>query len=163
MKVMSRKKPKSSSTGNLRTALKGIASVSLGLLLAVIVFMALPFLQMVADMNKKEYEVTEVTTTEDEPPPPELEQPEPEEPEPEETPPPPPQDFSFDQIADSFDLGSGGAGNAPFVQSALMDALNKRAGSAMSLGGSVKKPRPIKSVPPRLPTALKSANIAGTV
>ena len=146
-----------------RSGLKAFGSLLFGLLLAALVFMALPFLQMVADMKKKEYVVQEVLTSQDEPPPPELEQPEPEEPEPEETPPPPaPENISFDQLAGSFDLG-GGTGNAPFVQNALADSLSQRAGNAISLGGAVKEPKPIKRYPPKKPQSLKGKSFSGTV
>lgn len=137
----------------------------LGVLVAALVFLALPFMQIVGNMRDKELEVRTVATTQPPPPPPVIEEPPPEEP-------PPPEDQpQMDDLPQEMSLGDlelslnpgGAGGGAKVLSDALASAVKNRAGDAFALSQLDQKPRPTYQPPPQYPSTLRRQQISGEV
>lgn len=134
-----------------------------GVIMTLLVFLALPFLQIVANFGKKDLEIREVAVVKPPPPPPMTEELPPEEPpEPEDKP-----DLVDDlntSLSDlSLDLAGGIEGNgARILKNALSSAM-QRADSAFSMSDLDQKPRPLQQVPPQYPPTLLRQKVEGVV
>lgn len=150
----------------LRRALRGLAANSFGLFFALLVFMALPFLQVVANSGKEKMEVRQVAVVEA-PPTPEIEEEQPPEepPEPEEQPEMQPNDqpLSLDSLDSLLNPGAGDGGGAQIFSDALAKAVSDQAGSMMASMGSEQQPRCVYQPSPKYPAALVKKGIAGVV
>ncbi len=160
--------PRAQKSENRRRLLafaKWLLANLLGVAVATLVFLALPFMQMVGNMKKKELEVRSVTTTQPPPPPPVIEEPPPEEP------PPPENQPQLDDLPQEMSLGDlelslnpgGGAGGAKVLSDALTSAVQNRASEAFALNQLDQKPRPIYQTPPKYPASLRRQGISGEV
>lgn len=146
-------------------AVKWFLAHLIGIVVGALIFLALPLMQFVGNMKKKELTVREVTTTEPPPPPPIMDEPPPDEPPPPEDQPQMddvPQNLSLGALELSLNPGSGGSG-AKILSDALSQAVANRAGDAFSLNDLDQKPRPVYQVPPKYPAALKRQGISGVV
>lgn len=149
----------------LKSFAKWVLANLLGLLVAALVFLALPFMQIVGNMKKKELEVRTVATTQPPPPPPVIEEPPPEEP------PPPEQQPQLDDLPQEMSLGDlelslnpgGGGGGAQMLNEALNSAVQNRASDAFALSQLDQKPQPVYQIPPKYPSALRRQGISGEV
>ncbi len=153
--------PRPAARSRFSSAAKGLGSALAGAFLAALVFLALPLLQMVANLAEDDKPVAEVTLSQDEELPPVVEEQEEPEPEPESEPPPPPQNLTFADLSPAFDAGSA-FGSGPAVLSALQNSLGNQIGNALAASGQVREPRPIKRVAPRLSGSLRGS-ISGIV
>lgn len=137
----------------------------LGVGVAALVFLALPFMQIVGNLGQRELEVRTVATTQPPPPPPVIEEPPPEEP------PPPEQQPQMDDLPQEMSLGDlelslnpgGAGGGAKVLSDALSDAVQNRSGDAFAVSQLDQKPRPVYQVPPQYPSSLRRQGISGEV
>ncbi len=145
--------------------LKWLAANTLGVFVAALVFLALPFMQIVGQMGKKELEVRTVATTQPPPPPPVIEEPPPEEPPPPEQQPQMddlPQEMSLSDLGNLIDPGGGGSG-AKILSDALSSAVQNRASDAFAASQLDQQPRPVYQAAPKYPNSLRRQGISGEV
>ncbi len=140
-----------------------LAASLLGAVMALLVFGALPFMQMLGDLDsQKNATLRTIDTTEapppqtadlEEPPPPEEEEPEekPQMDEPAEAP-------DLNSMADSLNPGSGG-GTA--ILGKAFDASSQTAG-AFAMNDDI-KPRPVQQVPAKYPADMAKQKLQGVV
>ena len=149
----------------LLTVFRSVLSLVGAVLLTLAVFMLLPYLQQMAEPDKKDMEIRSIDSANLPPPPP----PPPEE-EPEEEPPPdmadeaPPLDLS--QLELALNPGMGGAGNGGFdVQSlkSMTSKMNDESDAIFSMADLDQMPRPIYQAAPEYPPELRKKSIQGTV
>jgi protein TonB len=143
---------------------RGLMVLVLGGLAALMVFLALPFLQLLDAMGKKQLMVRSVDVAQPPPPPPLMEEPPPEEPpEPEEKPEmqESSEPLSLDQMALALNPGGGGAGD--FAMKTLGAGASSAADKLFSMSDLDQKPRPTHQPSPQYPPALRKRGIQGTV
>jgi protein TonB len=150
----------------LRRVIRWLAANSFGLFFALLVFMALPFLQIVANSGSKKMEVRQVAVVEA-PPAPEIEEEQPPEepPEPEEQPEMEPNDqpLSLDSLDSLLNPGASDGGGAQIFSEALAKAVSDQAGNMMTSLGAEQQPRCVYQPSPKYPAALVKKGISGVV
>jgi protein TonB len=148
----------------LRKAGRGLLVLVLGSLAALLVFLALPFLQMLDAMGKKQLMVRSVDIAQPPPPPPMMEEPPPDEPPEAEDKPQmehSAEPLSLDQLALALNPGAGGAGD--FAAKTLGAGAASAADKLFSMSDLDQKPRPTHQPSPQYPPALRKRGVQGTV
>lgn len=137
----------------LRKAAAFLLALVMGIILSVLVFLALPFLQKISEGRQDQQEIVEAPTL-DAPETPELEEPPPPPPPPEEQEPEPEMEpleqLSLAQLTDALD-GSGMGGGAVISGADLMKGAQDAAKDVLENAGLDKQPEAMYQPAPRYP------------
>jgi protein TonB len=146
----------------VRRAGRGVAVLVLGVGLAFLVFLALPFMQFIDSLGKKDLVVRSIDAVQPPPPPPVIEETPPEEaPEPQEPPPSMAEpNLSLADLSSSLNPSLGGEGFGALVKPGGAPLEKK---DWISSGDADVKPRAIQQQPPKYPATLKKSGVKGRV
>ena len=150
--------------GNARKAMHWLGANAFGVGFALIVFLALPLLQIVATSSSDKTEVRQVAVTEA-PPAPEIEEDKPPEPEPEPEEQPemkPMENLSLADMELSLNPGASGGTGAQVLNDAMRNVANQAA-DLMSAGGAETQPRAVFQPSPSYPAELAKRKVSGVV